>query len=147
MAEPIASSDLSANGGRLLSRHLPGASDRPEREPRRPPQPPPSREPARPGGISASIVKYLSCGAKAPSPRGRWSSFGWSHPGRIDPMIGGSGVDSAGLGASATVLKMFYSSGGAYRMVYARSLRDRVVCGERGSNKLMLYFFSLKLLL
>jgi hypothetical protein len=27
-------------------------------------------------------------------------------------MIGGSGVDSAGLGASATVLKMFYSSGG-----------------------------------
>lgn len=27
-------------------------------------------------------------------------------------MIGGSGVDSAGLGASVTVFKMFYSSGG-----------------------------------
>ena len=56
--------------------------------------------------------KVFELCAKAPSRRRRWSSLGWSHPGRIYPMIGGSGVDSAGLGASATVLKMFYSSGG-----------------------------------
>jgi len=104
--------DLKGSLDVRLSRRLPGASDRPEREPRRPPQPPPSREPARPGGISASIVKYLSCGAKAPSARGRWSSFGQSHPGRIDPMIGGAGGDSVGLAVPATVFKMFYSSGG-----------------------------------
>lgn len=52
----------------------------------------------------------------------------WAEPsGRIDPMIGGSGVDSAGLGAAATVFKMFYSSGGgAFGGPCARSLRDRV---------------------
>jgi hypothetical protein len=63
-------------------------------------------------------------------------------------MIGGSGVDSAGLGAFATVLKMFYSSGeGPSAGLAPDPFGIGFVCGERGSNKLMLYFFSLKLLL
>jgi hypothetical protein len=37
------------------------------------------------------IKTYLSCGAELLESRGRSSSQWWSHPGRIDPMIGGAG--------------------------------------------------------
>ena len=67
---------------------------------------------------------------------GRASSFGWwDPPGRIDPMIGGAGDIRSWVSLLRTFLKLLDSFWGGSRMVCARSLRDRVVCGDRRDAK------------